>query len=703
MLSNRQIFRRLSVRKQLGSVLSRTRAVLRSTPEIANPEKFRKTLSVLIFVRVLILTLLLGTKAWQLLASADLNSPSHQVFVPILLTYTISLLNALCLRSSKHLKLLGYAQLFMDVCLSTVVIYVTGSLVSISLYLLIILGAAIVFGFHGAVIIAVCSSLLYALFVSGLLAPLGAKDMAASTQDILGVYLSLLTIGLVSGYLAKQLETLGSLASLHAKNLSDLTKQQKQLYDDISDGIITLDLDSLITGINQAACSIMGLTQLDATHFLGRDLATLLQKYGIQGIEHALAKNTNADTSEELTLKRTDADQEIHLNYLVRPLADSESRETGRMFIFNDVSHVKNIEERLLLHEQMTRLLSRETQASLATSRDVQMIGESPVMQKVFSLVFRVAATNASVLISGESGTGKELIAKAIHTRGERKSRPFVAVNCGAIPENLIESELFGHKKGAFTGAVTDNPGLFKQAQGGTLFLDEIGELPVQLQSKLLRVLQEKRVRPVGDVHDFAIDVRVLAATNRDLRKEVAASRFREDLYYRLNVVNIVVPPLRDRKEDIPALVSYFIARGSSDKEKLPHVSSEALQLFMSYSFPGNIRELENIIEHALVLGGQAILPQHLPEEVVKGVKKGNGIAHPAEHEAPETKIHILPIDLEKELSKIEQQYLFLALQQSSGIKKQAATLLGLNFRSFRYRLKKYGLGGEGDESGAQE
>lgn len=363
--------------------------------------------------------------------------------------------------------------------------------------------------------------------------------------------------------------------------------------------------------------------------------------------------------------------------------------------LLSDLQKTRALEEKLSYHERVTSMLadSGNRPPGLAAYENL-IVGEGAMMKNLFNLIERVAPSEASVLVTGESGTGKELIARAIHELSDRSKRPFVAINCGAIPESLIESELFGHKKGAFTGAIADNPGLFRKAQGGTLFLDEIGELPLPMQTKLLRALQEQVVRSVGDVNDTKVDTRIVAATNRDLKKEIQQSRFREDLYYRLNVVNLVVPPLRDRKEDLPLLIRHFLTKYCDEDTVVPSISPEALQCLRNYPFPGNIRELENVIERALVLGGSAILPEHLPEEVRHAPRATNTPAL-----VTPTEIIELPIDLDSIIARFEQQMLFSALERTGGMKKQAAELLGLNFRSFRYRLKKYGMGGEGDSS----
>ena len=350
----------------------------------------------------------------------------------------------------------------------------------------------------------------------------------------------------------------------------------------------------------------------------------------------------------------------------------------------------RELEEKLAMQDRMARLLADKSTAIINdNSPFAGIIGESPIMQKVFTLIRKVASSDATVLISGESGTGKELVARAIHAGKANGKAPFVAVNCGAIPENLIESQLFGHKKGSFTGADNDYPGLFLQADGGTIFLDEIGELPVLMQTKLLRVIQEKSMRPVGGTKDMPVDVRIIAATNRNLKKEVEAGNFREDLYYRLNVISIRMPPLRSRKEDIPLLVRTIL-------RKLLPLGTEAvmapgsMEILMSYNYPGNVRELENILERAIILGGEVILPEHLPS--LTG--NGTGSALKPMHE---TAIIIddnitFPVQLEEILAEIERKYLEAALIQTNGMKKSAAEILGINFRSLRYRLQKFGI-----------
>jgi two-component system response regulator PilR (NtrC family) len=311
-------------------------------------------------------------------------------------------------------------------------------------------------------------------------------------------------------------------------------------------------------------------------------------------------------------------------------------------------------------------------------------VGKSKKMQELYTIIEKVAQSTASVLILGESGTGKELAAQAIHHNSERRAKPFVAINCGAIPETLMESELFGHQKGSFTGAIADRAGLFEQAGGGTLFLDEIGEVPLQLQTKLLRVLQERQFRRIGGIEDRIADVRIVAASNRDLEEQVKEGSFREDLYYRVNVVQIKTPALRERTEDIPLLVEHFYKKFTQPPYCDEIISGEALQLLMSYPFPGNVRELENLVERCSVLGGKTITKDCLPSQVIhfhQSLPANNCLEIPADG-----------LNLEAYLDGIEKSLLLQALEKCGGVKKRAAEFLGLTFRSFRYRLSKFGM-----------
>lgn len=317
-------------------------------------------------------------------------------------------------------------------------------------------------------------------------------------------------------------------------------------------------------------------------------------------------------------------------------------------------------------------------------------IGKSSAMESIFKLIEKVAASNATVLIGGESGTGKELVAKAIHFNGTRKNYPFISINCGAVPENLLESELFGHEKGAFTSADATKVGLMESASKGSFFLDEVGEAPLSIQVKLLRVLQEKEIMRVGGTKTIGIDLRIIAASNLDLTKAVKNKTFREDLYYRLNVIPIELPPLRERKEDIPLLVDHFVKKYNVERQgehKIQGVHPDALRLMENYSWPGNVRELENVIERAVVLETADIIQESSLPGGISGAKESDSdVALPPSDQ---------PVDLEKTLDQIEKKMLLGALDQSNGIINKAAKQLNLSFRSMRYRIQKHKLKGK--------
>ena len=307
------------------------------------------------------------------------------------------------------------------------------------------------------------------------------------------------------------------------------------------------------------------------------------------------------------------------------------------------------------------------------------MLGESEVIQKIRGLIEKVSKSQAPVYISGPSGSGKELVAKLVHEQGARHDKPFIAVNCGAIPSELMESEFFGHKKGSFTGAHSDKDGLFTSANGGTLFLDEVADLPLAMQVKLLRVIQEKSVRPIGDNQEHKIDVRILSATHKNLEKLVAEERFREDLFYRLNVIPINIAPLNERRTDIPILIEHFLRRISP--ETPIKLTKEALNALNNYEFPGKVRELENILERACALAeNQTIQLEEL--NLRTPIRKNADEANFTPGEEP----------IESYLERTEKQALQLAMRRCNGRKTDAAKLLGMSFRSFRYKLTKYGI-----------
>ena len=392
---------------------------------------------------------------------------------------------------------------------------------------------------------------------------------------------------------------------------------------------------------------------------------------GLQLLQHVRERSPDTVvimiTAFSSTEQAIDAMKQGAYDYIIKPFKNEEIRIV-----------IKNALERKQLRQENIQLKKElEKRYSFAG-----LIGKSKPMQEVYSLVEKVAGSRVNIMVTGESGTGKELVAKAIHYQGERKDKPFVPINCGAIPENLLESELFGHEKGSFTGAINQKQGLIECASGGTLFLDEIGELPAMMQVKLLRVLQERELRRVGGTQNIPIDVRLIAATNKDLEHEVAEGRFREDLFYRLNVIPVHIPPLRDRREDIPLLLEHFIDKAEVDREV--RVAEGAMRRLLDYSWPGNVRELENIVERCLVLGGgEELDEQCLPAQITGADMNSVGFVGAIPDEG---------FSLDDYLGGIEKSILLKALEKSVGVRKKAADYLGITFRSIRYRLAKFDL-----------
>ncbi len=333
------------------------------------------------------------------------------------------------------------------------------------------------------------------------------------------------------------------------------------------------------------------------------------------------------------------------------------------------------LERRGLILENQNLKKELRAQTGLAA-----LIGGSTALANTKNLIARVAESASTVLITGESGTGKELAVRAIHTLSPRAEKPLLSINCGAMPEHLLESELFGHKKGSFTGAVADKPGLLEAAKGGTFFLDEVGEMPLPLQVKLVRAIQEREIRRVGDVVNVKVDVRFIAATNKDLTALVKEGLFREDLFYRLNVVSIEMPPLRVRREDIPVLAKHFLQKFAGAGQGIQGISPEAMRLLEEYRWPGNVRELENAVERAVVLEtGKWISAENLPESCRLPSSDRTNLTLPPGG-----------IDLEKKVEEIERRMITNALAMAGNSKKEAARLLSMNLRQFRYKLAKY-------------
>lgn len=433
------------------------------------------------------------------------------------------------------------------------------------------------------------------------------------------------------------------------------------------------------------------LTQLGKKFF--HAVVTDIAMPGMDGIEllHKI-KQKNHETAVIIMTAHGSTESAVEAmklgasDYLTKPFQIEEMK----LSIQNCLRAVALEKENRRLRSELGKAFSFDT-----------IIGNSEPMQAVFDLVKRVSQTKTNIIILGESGTGKELVAHAVHRNGADSSAPFVVINCAAVPETLFESELFGHKKGAFTGAVQDKIGIFEQANGGTLFLDEVGDIPLSVQVKLLRAIQQKNFRPVGGTQDVQVDVRIICATNKNLEEMVKAGSFREDLFYRLNVIQIRMPALRERKGDIPLLAEHFLRRFNLSMVKsVKSISKEALVMLERYDFPGNVRELENIIERAVALENHsAILPESLPQKLLLG--GGSSISQPKAASGTSPSPSATPqappsgdvvFNLEKGVEEFERLHIIQALEKTGGAKKKAAALLGISFRSLRYRIEKYGI-----------
>ncbi len=356
------------------------------------------------------------------------------------------------------------------------------------------------------------------------------------------------------------------------------------------------------------------------------------------------------------------------MDYVVKPFDVEELK----IIVSHGLERGKLKQENILLKKQLRDKFSFEN-----------IVGNSKKMREVYSLIEKISATDSTVLVKGESGTGKELAARAIYFLSHRREKPFVSINCGAVPENLLETELFGHMKGSFTGAIADKKGLFEMAEGGVLFLDEIGEMSALTQVKLLRALQDKRIRRVGGTEEISVDARIISATNQNLKKKIEEGKFREDLFYRLNVLSLVMPPLRKRKEDLPLLVSHFIKKYCQEMgRKTKRIAPEVMNVLESYPWPGNVRELENVIERIVAIEERGIITKEsLPEELL------------APHKKPDTTYLFEPgFSLNVHLDDIAKNYIKQARQAAGGKLRETASLLGISYRTLRYLIDKYGL-----------
>ncbi len=399
---------------------------------------------------------------------------------------------------------------------------------------------------------------------------------------------------------------------------------------------------------------------------------------GVSGIdilksvkEHSPYTNVILITGNASAESAVEAMKEGAFDYITKPF----NFEKLKIQVAKAVEKSRLVAENLYLRQQLRGKYKFD-----------QMIGNSLAMQQVFARMERVVNTDSTILILGESGTGKELVAKAIHFNGSRKDKPFVAINCGAIPAELLESELFGHVRGAFTGAVADKPGKFEIANYGTIFLDEIGTMPMHLQMKLLRVLQEQELERVGASRKIKLNVRVISATNADIEEEVQRGQFREDLYYRLNVIPIVLPPLRERREDIPLLARHFLQKSCRELNRpLMSLSPDAMQALENYAWPGNVREMENVIERSVTLtDGDSIQRQDLPPNVAGAL--------PADGDPAPPRVGEEGVDMPAVIARIEGGMISEAMDLAGGVKARAAVLLGINRTTLVEKIKRLGL-----------
>ncbi|MBI2090354.1 MAG: sigma 54-interacting transcriptional regulator [Deltaproteobacteria bacterium] len=652
----------------------------------------------LLFLRVVILTFFLGATALFYFAKGEADPGLlRSLQIPLIAAYLVSISSALVLPWVRNLVIFSHGQIDFDVVLITAVVLFTGGIESPFpfLYNLAIVNSAILLFYRGAFITAGLSSVCYGALLLWSHYHLFGTWFSGLGPFVMGLTLNIPTffiIAFLGAFLARKLYEAERLLRETQKEATDLEALKEALIHGVGGGVAITDLKGEINYFNPQAQTLTGLKEGTTK---GRKLTDIFP---------ALAYNFGISQEQQRVMVGEfpfvdPQGQNKHLRLTLAPLNNPGKDLIGFVAIFEDVSKHKDLEEKVRFEEELRRARERELTPGSSEGDDKSfkfegVVGKGGGMDRIYHLIQKVAATNTNILISGESGTGKELVARAIHFNGQRKDGPFVAVNCGAIPENLIESELFGHVRGAFTGAVSDHLGLFKQADGGSIFLDEVGELPLHLQVKLLRVLQEKAFTPVGGSKQVKVDVRVISATNKDLRKELEKGRFREDLFYRLNVVQMTLPPLRSRKEDVPALTHHFMLKYATALNKeVEEISSDALMYLINYSYPGNIRELENIVEHAVAVTNKNVLTEEDLPANVKGVSISEEFKL-FERTAPggADLFFNKGVSLDDELATHEKCLLLGALKRSNGVQKRAAEVLGINYRSFRHRLEKYGL-----------
>jgi len=677
-------------------------------------EDLRGRLKWFLLGRLAVISCFLGVVGALLLHSGEDGYvvPVQHLLLFIAATYAFSMVSALVLPRTTHLRGFAHIQIAFDVLLITGVIFLTGGLDSPFpfLYSLPIINSAGLLIDRGVLTSALCAALAYdgliAALATGLISsisfPLPAPvfDLSAGLR-VASTNLTFFLIAYLAGILTRRIHEMERLILERQAERDHLALLQETLARTIGSGLLTTDPEGHVMS---ADTTIERLAGRSDTQLRGCDIGTIFPPLRLT--PSARLRFTQSTTAlAPVEFSHEDAGgAALHIRCVAAPLKDTYGHPIGALYVLQDVTRLKELEQQAPVSdlEDLYRE-DLEFAAELAEATD-GLHGTSPAIRRVRELIDRVANSDTTVLIEGESGTGKELVARAIHAHSPRRDKPLVTINCGAIPEHLIESELFGHVRGSFTGAVADRAGCFRMADSGSLFLDEIGELPLHLQVKLLRVLQERVLRPVGGETSVAVDVRIIAASNRDLTAEVKAGRFREDLFYRLNVISVRVPPLRERREDIPLLIRHFLRQFSElHGRRVCRFAVSAGKRLLQYDYPGNIRELENVVEHAVTLcDGETATEEHLPAYLLR-----NGSRHSANPPSLTATAWSAPppppaepdgtFDLDRDLAEYEKTVLLRALNQAGGVKKRAAELLGINYRSLRHRLQKYGLCEPGD------
>jgi len=644
----------------------------------------RRRLQWFLFLRVGMATCLLLAAA-ALYTSGDNNdlAVSKPLFLAIIVTNVISVVSGFLLTRVQGLALFAYVQLVFDTLFSTGVVLLTGGLYSpfVFLYHFAILNAAVLLLQRGAFVAATLAALCYGptvdLLYYGVLPPFGFSPVVFHaelmlpgshfTVQLMVTLSSFYAIAALGSHLMLRMSSAETLLAERGVTIDRLSSLYQSAMQNLESGVLLTDREGRVEYANGQLGELLGTAP---GMLIGRSVSDLFPP----------PQDSFATVEPlEFPLHRENGEEHL-LRILHSPLYDANSKRVGTLYSVQDVTQVRQIEKGLQEAQELAQTIGDNCHEETASFGP--MVGRSKRMTAVYQLVSKVAESTTTVLITGESGTGKELVARAIHEKSQRASQPFVAVNCGAIPDSLIESELFGHLKGSFTGAVKDRVGLFQQANGGTLFLDEIGELPLPLQVKLLRALQEQEIMPIGASHGTRVDVRVLAATNRNLAEEVTAGKFREDLFYRLNVISIVLPPLRERQGDLPLLIQHFLTHFTAMSGKsICQISPEAMRALLDHSYPGNIRELQNIMQHAVTMAeSETIRAQDLPYPLVERRSASS----------PSPDFFRKGVSLDAELEEYEQRILRAALERVGGVQKKAADLLGINYRSLRHRLQKY-------------